>query len=1783
MLKLIRQSKLTKIIAVYLAFSALVNFINPLSLYALTSGPSQPEVQSFSPIGTTEMVDLFSGAFTYNIPLIDVGGYPINIVYNSGIGMDQEASWVGLGWNINPGVVNRNMRGLPDDFNGKNIKKRFNIKENSTYYAFFGFGKEIAGKGKNKNKSVGLSLGMGVKYNNYNGINFTQSATPSVTFGSGGKTSSTASLGFQNGTDGIVVQPNMSFKASVIDKIKKISLGFGLGVGIGTSYSSRKGLEALTLNIYAFQKQKQQNINTARIDFGLQTYIPTVSMPMETSAVGLSFKYGITNNLVTKTYDIQGGYSSQSLKTNYYNSPSYGYMYLQNCQNNKDATLDFNREKDFSYTKNTPNLPIPNLTYDIYSISGQGVGGVFRPYRNEVVSVYDREVIGTSNSFSAGAELSLGSLYAAGVDITTTEVYSKSGKWDNNNNINYKFSDDKEHEPYYFKLVGEKTVDEEIELLDDFGGFNPVRVDLVGPVETTVSASSSLKKRNDKKTKEEVSITPIVSERTKRVKRNQVMSALTYENAKNFAVDKSQIGLKDFKSNSDIAEITVLKDDGARYVYGKAIYNKEQVEASFNVAGNSYDLSKNEVEYNPGVDDSENNKKGENNYFDAIEIGPYAHSYMLTSVLSADYVDNDNIEGPSDGDLGSYTKFYYDSEIEDYGWRTPYEENKASYNEVCKSKKKDNVGSYIRGKKDISYLSKIETKNYIAIFELEDRHDGIGSKENGGQDVSKRMKLLKKISLYSKNDYNNSSNPTPIKTVNFVYDYSLCKGVPNNDGLALSGEHYSGEINEGGKLTLKKIYFTYGNSYKGRLSPYEFSYSDDYNYDYNKGSYDCWGNYKTAKTNDDIYNSDFPYVNQDKDPITHQYHTDNYAKAWNLNKINLPSGGEINVEYESNDYAYVQNKPAMQFFKIINCSSSPLQDSNHELPKLDWEMIQNGVFSNSYLYFVLDKDENNIDRYFESFENINGTTKGKYNLYFKFFVDITDKKDGEFVTGFADIDDYGVITRDGQKYGYIKLKTVPINDNNSSLPINPITKAAIQYGKINLTDKIFGNPEIGEDSDFKYIMKKLVEFLALNAVGNISELLQGVNKKIIDKGYCSNAKLSESWIRLDCPDKFKKGGGARVKKITISDNWTEGAGNYGQEFEYTINEGGRKISSGVAAYEPFIGGEENPWRQPIYVGEKDRKEQLILAPDDDYYMVSPMGESLFPAPKIGYRKVTVRNMQRSGVKINATGRVEHEFYTTFDFPTNVWETKLEPVPVKTKPILKIIKSDIEDYMTTSQGYVVELNDMDGKPKSITEYPEFGDDLNENDNINYVSKIKYNYYTQEDNNSKLNNKIKVIYPNGEISEKTVGVEFDIVSDMREESSDIVTSGNQLNLTTVLYGTYLIPIPYVCTSNHSEKTRFRSSVISKVIRRYGILKEIIVEDQSSTVSTKNLAFDSETGEVLLTETVNEFDDPIYNFTYPAHWAYDRMGQAYKNIGAKVYNLLFDNGIATVTDYIDGKFPFTIGDEVGIIGTNKKGWVISIMSGSRVKLVDNKGDLLDGNNSLIVLRSGRKNLSTIPIGNLITKDNIINNDLKYINNYPKKVLDATAITYTEDAIAYCQCQTKLSDILNPFYFGTKGNWRAEASYKYLTNRSQSSSYGNSNIREDGIYTSYSPFWEFIDGVLKINSNNWTNTNKVTKYNVYGVEIENVDPLNRYSSAVYGYNQSLPIAVGVNSEYRELGYDGFEDYNIGNCNDDHLRFEYINGVERTNNESHTGKYSLKIGPNKRIILSKYILECAD
>ena len=86
-------------------------------------GPNAPEAASFEPVDATDMVNLATGDLSYVLPLLNVPGpevgYPLSLSYHAGIAMDQEASWVGLGWSLNPGAINRSVNGYPDDWNNR--------------------------------------------------------------------------------------------------------------------------------------------------------------------------------------------------------------------------------------------------------------------------------------------------------------------------------------------------------------------------------------------------------------------------------------------------------------------------------------------------------------------------------------------------------------------------------------------------------------------------------------------------------------------------------------------------------------------------------------------------------------------------------------------------------------------------------------------------------------------------------------------------------------------------------------------------------------------------------------------------------------------------------------------------------------------------------------------------------------------------------------------------------------------------------------------------------------------------------------------------------------------------------------------------------------------------------------------------------------------------------------------------------------------------------------------------------------------------------------------------------------------------------------------------------------------------------------------------------------------------------------------------------------------------------------------------------------------------------
>lgn len=1803
-----RKTKFYRILAAFMAINILAEIFSPTIAFALTGGPSQPEVQSFEPVGTSDMVDPFSGDFNYNIPLMDMDGYPINMSYHSGVTMDQEASWVGTGWNINPGVINRSMRGIPDDFNGDNVVKELNIKPNNTYGFNTGAGIELFGAEKLK---LGINYSIGVKYNNYNGVGIEQSLNLSISAGEKGKSPLSGNLGITSSSDdGLSLNPSVSFSAKIANN-KKTETSTGLTASVGTSFNSRAGLKALTIGASVNTQMKQTGKGktagktannsfgggkSASFDFGMPTYTPQADLPMQNFSVTGNFKIGFEVYAIHPNFNIGGYYSSQKLAKQTITNPAFGYMNADNGERFDNALMDFNREKDGSFTPSTPALPVTNFTYDIYSVSGQGVGGSYRPFRGDLGHVFDAEGSTTSDGFSTGFEIGVGNLTHFGFDFSLTDVTSKTGRWSSDNDAASRLTSrtttgDPLYEKYYFKEANEKSVDSDPTFFANAGGSNAKSVKL--------KQLSKFNTIGDVNYAEGGTI-PSDNYRKKRERRNQSLSIITRGELNSFGLEQSPDLIPMGSANTlakshHIAEITTLRTDGARYVYGIAAYNTKQEEVTFAVGsslggtpGRSGSANANSglVTYSSG-DNSTGNSLGLDKYFSNTIMPAYAHSYLLTAVLSPDYVDSDNQRGPSKDDIGNYTKFNYTKVPGDYKWRVPVEANQATFNEGLKSEETDDKANYIYGEKELWYVSSIETKNYIAIFELEDRKDGHGVLgKDGGRDNSKTMKLLRKISLYTKSDYDASSTlATPIKEVHFEYDYSLCKGVQNNVNFPSTSTTPG---LEDGKLTLKKVYFTYQKSNKARLSPYTFTYG--FNPRYNLKGYDRWGNYKENNVTNfnaldpNISTSEYPYVEQD------QTSADQNAQAWSLTQVGLPSGGAIKVEYESDDYAYVQNKQAGQMFKVID-----VIENTHDFNGSSYSAPSTPVFAKGINFnptsvtngtCLIIKLQNPItssdkDLTFKQDYMGGGNLNGFENLYFRFLMDIKGGR-YEYVSGYVKanmLDINGIHVDASGQYACIPLNNVFTNDDGITR-ICPITKAAIQYGRLNMPRVVWNSADldasIGDNGSFG---KSLLEAM-INAdfTKNIRDAIQGPNEALYQNyAVGKEAVMSKSWIRLNNPTKKKFGGGVRVKKIMMSDEWN-GSGistapasafSYGQEYRYVLSDG---TSSGVASYEPQLGGDENPWKKPVYFDEKK-----LLAPDDEHYMEEPFGESFFPSPSVGYSRVIVKNLQHAKVKHHATGMVVHEFYTAKDFPTITERTNLDAKREKSDPfsISSLLKIDVKDYMTASQGYSIELNDMHGKPKKQEVYQE--------SQTSPITSVEYIYQSTPylNGSSRLDNKSTVIYNNGTIASNTdIGVFFDFVSDMREHKTSTISGAINGNVDGFLVSAYPVYIPIIIPAFTSEKVRFRSAVITKVVQRFGILVETVAKDLGSIVSTKNLAYDAETGDVLLTQTTTDYNDRVYSMTYPAHWYYDGMGPAYRNIAYEqdISFVAADGNLATVPN---AQKYFAEGDELIVTsGSSFKGWIDKVTA-NKVHAIKKDGTDISGGYHVKVIRSGRRNQTDVPMASLTS---LINPLSGFSSNLYEDVLQAQSMEFTNSWKTFCDCYDVDNNTAssNPYILGTKGMYKNKKSYLYLTGRTQSNYNNNTNIRKDGVFSAYNPFYYINAGKWDIDPRNWTFTSEVTEFSPFGVELENKDALGRFSTATYGYNQTFPTAVAANAKYRDVGYDNFEDYDFSECSDNHFKFKDAPPVIEPT-QSHTGRNSIKVTSTAAVTMTKQLAECVD
>lgn len=1893
---ILRKKPWFKAFSLTMAFVFLYQIFFPTVAWALTSGPGQQEFASFEPAGTSDMVDLYSGDFTYNIPLLSVpgpnGGYPINLAYHSGVGMEEEASWVGLGWNLNVGAIGRQLRGLPDDFNSDEISYKLDFKPSWIAALDFDFGsadyKEVWGF------PAGSPQGnTQIYYNNYKGIGFrvSYSLSPAengfVKPGLGLSYDSQGGLGV---TPSLGLGP-LSTQATISARRGLQSFGFSLSVSGAIASRTVVAKDGSTEN-----EKKYEAIKTGGKDgfsaggsflsFPISGF-PKVTTPTSSSSFNFTTRIGLPDGSLAwgvwkGSFPLlwSGSYSINRPTEQEYSRNAYGYLYAHNATD--EGVKDFTRD-EFNYSKKVPALPSSQFTYDLFSITGQGIGGMVRPHRSDVgilsSNLVENEIDGTTvgAEFAATAAIPPPTLHV-GIDYQGAKGNDRTGPWVDGNTIGsvLGFEDrkpspttdvnaDPAYEPYYFQIYGEKNAT----LVDDdhlslWEGDEAVRMELAKTGsfndKTFSTTSKFVTSEGDETPTIITSAMHFVPQRQRRAtnietytnfevgryNRDQQVSYMYTDSETGNVKSRSQtqdiVETTDPKS-SHITHISILKPDGMRYNYGLPAYNTSQKESLFSVQYCSSCETTFDMPNTTSAPVSASGTKDE--FISETNIPAYVHSWLLTSIVSNDYIDKTG-NGPSEDDYGYWVRFNYKRTSDNYHWRVPYKDANftAGY-----SNHDDDKASFTSGTKELYYIESIETKTHKAFFNLygdEDvRKDGLASNSTyteGGSpspiSSNDRMHSLRNIELYAKSPLADEFNLNSlIKTVEFRYSYDLCDGVPNSEGGV-------------GKLTLDSLYFTNRHSNRGRLSPYVFYYAAN-NPSYNKDNMDRWGNfrpacedYPTCVVTDFPYH-EFPYTDQrgSHKPI---------ANAWSLEKIQLPTGGELNIEYESDDYAYVENKPAMRMYDITGLGSysttsnrgeattwgdltthvSAMDDSDGGHFRVYFDLYENMDYEGADVNYIINEASESEREEF-MLNKVIGDSKW---IYFKVLADLMDSKTGDeidYVSGYAQIITAGHGSGDIRYYGvddeddngeftnaFITLKKVQPGGNNMSLSeplvalsVHPIRRALFQHLKVNRSELL--HTVSTSTSPLSQI---------LNLVSSIGQIFEDIicfgnnfNTCAVKNEWGKEVRLNgRSIIRLYDEDGFKYGGGSRVKKLTINDKWenpvstTENESEYGQEYSYQIEENGKMISSGVA-YEPTIGREESPLVQPMVYSES-----TPLTTPNSLFLEKPYMEKYYPGPSVGYRKVTVRSIAPAKASEESSGYNEllfsrapvtiHEFYTPKEFPVKVDITEMNnDRPFKWPIGIPGVSSTFIKRQARTQGYSIVLNDMAGKVKSVTQFKELADETQPIDG-NMISKQKYIYQTvnpyKESGTNELSNKVQVLMENGNYQTAIIGQTHDIFIDMTEDFSFYSSKGLNTNLETSLAVPWIIPVPL--PQIHKQEASLKTVVTNKVIYRTGILKRIETQNYDSKVVTENLAYDLETSEPALTKTTNEFENPIYNYSYPAHWYYAGMGRASENWGVVLNNggpggyTLGSDGKVTISGLPSGKDVsdyFNEGDEVYVaqVGGNYGNYTITeVNDGSDyIQCIKNlNGDInayylgnavwLTGNNvtAIVVTRSGKRNNLTNEAGKLVAQglsnfdayDPADASGTTFNTNQSfsfSQIIDASAMEYSD--IWHTMCCDVPPTNYSKYSLGIRGIWRPKKFYQYVDDRDYSSM--TENLREMGFYSSFSDFnWANPAG----SDPEWINENTVTKYSPYGFEVENQDVLKVYSAAKYGYENSLVTAVGYNTTYNEMHFQSFEDVF-------HTNYEYmVNGLEWAN-ICYTLTPNLRLGQQgfgeESQVLSKY------
>jgi hypothetical protein len=1523
-------------IARFLLLLTVGQLATPLAGWALTSGPTQPEFAGFTPVTATDMVNKFTGDFNYNLPLLEVPGpggssYPINLAYHGGESAEDEASWVGYGWNLGPGTITRNARGLPDDFYDEEIEYVNRTPRNFTLTTGLSAGLEMF----SIDNLVGLNANVALRYNNYAGFGYNRGV--GISLGKG-----LVSLGV-NDTDGQTsysarVNPG-AFLLAALEPSQQpnkgpatrghLFVGFKENLKLSLQKAAKDALRAGTALDVAGGNHGMLDFNegsrsTQVGQYSGNSYNVTFGASINPAPVPI----GITGN-VSGSYTYQDALPSDRLR-------AYGYMYSAEATARKksdkaggtltNVQTDYYTEKDSPYSKRDVFLGVPFGNADLYSVSGDGIGGSFQLHHDQVGEFGPNAKKSETTIYNLGADVSVGWTFGVGVKGSIGKHTLSESSWTGavggsgdllpfssvqSGSSYFRFANDLgntvgQHYPANDPRASDAPLTAGFTATSGgflTKGYNPATGDLLAAMGQAAPAADAPRRPAQASHVGQHTVAEAERPYMFRYCKRADIDALRERPASGNAGGGQQ--------SQAVAEFRLTNDGGRQFTYGLPVYARNELSMQYGVQGVSASSVINNFLVYKGQTDKEIMMGQRRN-------GAYATSYLLTEITTPDYIDR-QLDGPDESDFGGYTAFSYVKKHGGrgagngswYRWRLPYTGHVYEANSLSDSG--DDLGTVAEGDKEICYLQAIRTKTHTAIFYTSPRADGYGASTLPAVRTDStlvgdgRLCRLDSVVLYANQDVQKEfaagsttqftwkaiARRLPLKSIYLDYTYDLCPGTPNT--AVTGGRH-------GGKLTLTKVTTAYQRVVLAR--PYEFKYSypdystypdiyvpqrtglpvpatvvdfsrnytfaapapasgstpavpDAQNPEYQRYCLNAWGNYQ----GNDEGRRRFANLQTWPDQRTTTYD----PAAWQLKRIVLPTGGEIHVQYEQDDYAYVQDQTAHALASLTTAVPS----SNNE--------------------FVIDPasvglQPTDVAACVSLIKQLYVSTGQK--MYFKLLYKLVDRGvpqgvrdcNTDYITGYVSVRDAQVYTTGGRTY----IKLVLVGNNNSSAYTLP-REVCLNFVKTQRLGKLQQgsncSPSVVGINPLEPSATQLVRQFTAWAT-RVAPSLKSLTSN--DANLCAALKPELSYFKLPLPTS-KKGGGLRVKRLlTYSYDPALDARPklYGTEYEYRAYDNLTRTwrSSGVATTEPTPMREENALVSFIPRLQQGNLQKIIAGPDRKQ-SEGPIGESILPGAAVGYSRVTVKNIHAG---LSNPGYTISEYYTCKDAPMQWRMTNLDSRN-EYRSIFTGLFNTLDNNIWATQGFSFVLNSMHGQPRREATYAGAYSDSETQTKATLVAEQLYQYQGFT----------KGRFEPGDIDEERPRVQDEpealatqlparIMPGKDVELAMAQRSVRDRTLEAGLEGdvqfTPLIFIMLVYVTGSGSLSKFTSDIsthtTSKVVRYPAIVRQVISAHDGVRDTLENRVFDSYTGSAVTVRSSDAGRGAFQKQTVMGSWVYPQM---------------------------------------------------------------------------------------------------------------------------------------------------------------------------------------------------------------------------------------------------------------------------------------------------------------------